>query len=177
MTRMTSLLAALAVSVALPAFANDGVAIVDPYARTSTMMSESGAAFMVIENHTAEEDRLIGATSDVAERVELHTHREDANGVMQMIEVEEGFAIPAEGSHALKRGGDHVMFLGLKQALSHGDVVKVTLTFEKAGEVSVDIPVDLERKPDQAGMGQMKMDHNHGNMQGGAMHGQAPAGN
>jgi copper(I)-binding protein len=66
---------------------------------------------------------------------------------MRMMEVEEGFAIPAGGSHALARGGDHVMFLGLTRSLEHGDTVTVTLTFEQAGDVEVEIPVDLERKP------------------------------
>jgi copper(I)-binding protein len=158
MTLMKSLLAAAAVAFALPAFA-EGIMITDPYARTSAMMSQSGAAFMVIENHADADDRLVSAASDVAAKVELHTHKEDANGVMQMLEVPEGFVVPAHGSHALARGGDHVMFLGLTRELKHGDTVTVTLTFEKAGEVVVDIPVDLERKPDQAGMGQMKMQH------------------
>ena len=144
---------ALSLLMAAPAFAHDGVHVVDPYARVSTMMSNSGAAFMVIENHSASEDRLIRAASDIAEKVELHTHKDMGNGVMQMIEVEDGFVIPANGSHALARGGDHVMFLGLKQPLAHGDTVSITLTFEKAGDVVVEVPVDLERKPDHAGHG------------------------
>lgn len=156
MNLIKSLLAAAAVAFALPAFA-EGVIITDPYARVSAMMAKSGAAFMVIENHTDADDRLVSAASDVAERVELHTHREDANGVMQMLEVPEGFVIPAGGSHALARGSDHVMFLGLTRELKHGDTVTVTLTFEKAGEIVVDIPVDLERKDDMMGMG-----HKHG---------------
>ncbi|MDT8856934.1 copper chaperone PCu(A)C [Paracoccaceae bacterium Fryx2] len=147
------LLAAAALAFALPAFAAEDVMIVDPYARVSTMMSASGAAFMVIENRAATDDRLLSAASDVAEKVELHTHVEDANGVMQMIEVPEGFVIPAAGSHALERGGDHVMFLGLKRPLKHGDIVTVTLTFEQAGAVVVEVPVDLERKPGMAAMG------------------------
>ncbi len=47
----------------------------------------------------------------------------------------------------LARGGDHVMFMGLNEVLTHGDTINVTLVFEKAGEVAVEIPVDLERKP------------------------------
>lgn len=144
--RSLAFAALAAVSFALPALAGD-IAINDPYARVSAKMSTSGAAFMVIENTGTEDDRLIAASSEVAERTELHTHKADANGVMRMMKVEEGFPLPAGGSHALARGGDHVMFLGLKHPLSQGDIVKVTLTFEKAGDVVVDIPVDLERKP------------------------------
>lgn len=159
----TALAAIAAVSFALPAFA-EGIMVKDAYARASTMMSKSGAAFMVFENMTDNDDRLIAAASDVAERVELHTHLQDANGVMQMVEVKEGFPIPAHGEHALARGGDHVMFLGLNRSLEQGDIVTLTLTFEKAGEMTVEVPVDLERKPmhgamnPNMNMGGMKMD-------------------
>lgn len=143
-----------ALGLALPAFAEGSITITDPYARVSTMMAKSGAAFMVIENHGSADDRLVSATSDVAEKMELHTHKADANGVMQMLEVPEGFAIPAGEAYALARGGDHVMFLGLTRALNHGDTVNVTLTFEKAGPIEVTIPVDLERKAPMVGMGE-----------------------
>ena len=160
----TTLFATAMTLFALPLMAQD-IKIVDAYARASAMMSKSGAAFMVIENHGAADDRLVAAASDVAELVELHTHKEDANGVMQMVKVEEGFAIPAHGSHALARGGDHVMLLGLTRQLNDGDTMALTLTFEKAGEVKVDVPVDLQRKDaPMMGMGQ--------GMQHGKMHGQ-----
>ncbi|WP_081535826.1 copper chaperone PCu(A)C [Rhodovulum sp. P5] len=160
MNLKTLSLAGLAAAVlALPAFAGD-IAIEDPYARASTMMSKSGAAFMTIVNAGAADDRLVAATSDVADKVELHTHKEDANGVMRMVEVEEGFPVPAGGQRELKRGGDHVMFLGLTRPLEQGDMVKMTLTFEQAGEMEIEVPVDLTRdpmmKPGTMG-GQMKM--------------------
>jgi len=152
--KTTLFAAAAALSLAMPAFAGD-IMVKDAYARTSTAMSKSGAAFMMLVNQGTEDDRLVSASSDVAKRVELHTHKEDANGVMQMLEVEEGFPVPAGGMHALARGGDHVMFMGLNRSLAQGDIVTVTLTFEKAGAMTVEIPVDLERKP----MGGMQMQH------------------
>ena len=162
----TSLLSATMLAFfALPALA-EGIVVNDAYARSSSMNAKAGAAFMVIENTTDTDDRLISATSDVAQRVELHTHQADSAGNMQMVEVKEGFAIPAHGSHALARGGDHVMFLGLNRGLAHGDMVDVTLTFEKAGDVTLKIPVDLERQDGPGmqmggGMGQGQM-HKHG---------------
>jgi copper(I)-binding protein len=48
--------------------------------------------------------------------------------------------------HALKRGGDHVMFMGLTRSLEHGDMIEVTLTFEHAGDVTMTVPIDLERQ-------------------------------
>lgn len=131
---------------ALPAFA-EGIEVHDAYARASSMMSSSGAAFMVIHNHDGPDDRLVDVRSDVADKVELHTHREDDNGVMRMIHVEEGFALPRDGEIVLKRGGHHLMFFGIKEPFEHGDIIPLTLVFDKAGEVQVEVPVDLERTP------------------------------
>lgn len=141
------------IALAAPVFAESVIAVKDPYARVMSKQAKSGAAFMVIENTGDEADQLIEARSDVARMVMLHTHKENADGVMQMLHVPEGFTIPAGGEHALDRGGDHVMFMGLTTGLEHGDMVNVTLVFEKAGEVQVEIPVDLERKA-MHGMGQ-----------------------
>lgn len=159
MKRLT-LATALAVGFALPALACDGLHIEDAYARASTGMSQSGAAFMHIANHGDTECRLIGARSDAAERVELHTHLEDDSGIMRMLEVEEGFVIPANGEHILARGGDHLMFLGLTRAFNHGDDLVVTLSFEQGDDIEITIPVDLERTPDHHG------GHSHGHAHG-----------
>lgn len=142
--------AAMAMGFGAAAWA-EGIVVEDAYARASTPTAKSGAAFMVLMNTSDQDDRLIGAKSDVAARVELHTHREIADGVMKMMEVEEGFVIPAGGSHMLARGGDHVMFMGLNEPFTDGDTVAVTLVFEHAGEVAVEIPVDLNRKPTHGG--------------------------
>ena len=134
------------------------IKIMDPYFRTSGPMARTGAAFFEIMNHGDQDDRLIAARSDVAKKVELHTHIKDDGGVMKMRPIEGGIAIPAGGSHALERGGDHVMFMGLTRKVQDGDMITVTLIFEKAGEVTLDIPVDLSRMPD----GEMKMDGSGG---------------
>ncbi|MBW6506052.1 MAG: copper chaperone PCu(A)C [Rhodobacteraceae bacterium] len=167
MSFLKSFLTAAAVVFALPAYAADTIIISDAYARVSTPTSVSGGAFFIIENTGTEADHLLSASSAISEKTELHTHIADAAGVMQMVEVPEGWAIPAGGTHALKRGADHVMFLGLKNPLKHGDVVEVTLKFAKAGDVLVQIPVDLERDAPASGAAPMAgMDH--GAMMGGA---------
>ena len=123
------------------------IKIVDPYARAASPVAKSGAAFMVIENHGDTDDRLIGVRTEAAMRPELHTHKENDQGVMQMLQVEEGFPIPAGGTHALARGGDHVMLMGLTGPLEQGGAIQVVLVFEASGEIEVEIPVDNERKP------------------------------
>jgi copper(I)-binding protein len=144
----TALAAAVAAVVlpafTLPALAHDGVMINDAYARFMPG-AMAGAAFMLIENHTTEDDRLVGAAATIAEKVELHTHVHGNDGTMQMVAVPEGFVIPAEGVHELKRGGDHVMFMGLKERPAEGSTVHLTLTFEKAGVIEIDVPVDNKR--------------------------------
>ena len=152
-------LAALAASMVLafslattpPAFAHDGVHVIDPYARTSGGQGASGAIFFVVDNHQIEDDRLISVASDVAARVEIHTHFEDVNGVMQMRHLVEGLPIPANDETVLGRAGNHVMLLGLTRALKDGDVISLTLTFERSGEAVIDVPVDNARKPEGQG--------------------------
>jgi len=143
--------AAALILTAIPAFAGD-IMVHDAYARSASPSAMAGGAFMEIMNNGDADDRLIGVRSDVAKRVELHTHIDAGNGVMQMRKVEEGFVIPAGETHMLQRGGDHVMFMGLNQSFVQGDMLSVTLVFESAGEVTVDIPVDLERQAEMGGM-------------------------
>ena len=160
MLKKTLLSLALTAGLAAPALAE--IEVHDPYARAATSMSKTGAAFMMIHNHGGAPDRLIAASSDAAKRVELHTHEEDANGVMRMIHVEEGFDLPTDGEIAMKRGGKHVMLMGLTDPLEHGETVSITLTFETAGDVVVEVPVDLERQ-DHGGMDHSGHGHmNHG---------------
>lgn len=147
MSFKSMLLAACAsLTLAGAALAGNAIEIEDAYARSSGANAKAGAAFMVLNNTGDEDDRLIAVRSDVAARVELHTHKDMGDGVMKMMEVEDGFVIPAGGSHALARGGDHVMFMGLKQPFEQGAMLPVTLVFEKAGKHEIEIPVDLERK-------------------------------
>lgn len=94
-----------------------------------------GAAYMVIAS-SGGADTLLGASTDAAKTVELHTVV-DQNGVMQMRPVEGGIQIPANGKVELKPGGYHVMLIGLTKDLQAGDSVDLTLQFEKAGKATV----------------------------------------
>ncbi|SPF79965.1 copper chaperone PCu(A)C [Pseudoprimorskyibacter insulae] len=146
---MTKFLAGIAaVTLAAPAFAD--IEVHDAYARSASPSAKTGAAFMAIMNTSDADDRLIDVRSDAAKKVELHTHIANGEGVMRMVHVAEGFAIPAGETHMLARGGDHVMFMGLTVPFEQGAMVPVTLIFEQAGEITIDVPVDLERKPDAA---------------------------
>ncbi len=152
--KLTTLIsAAVAGVIAIPSIALADIVVQDAYARSAGSMAKAGAAFMMLENTGPSADRLIDAKSDAAVKIELHTHIDQGDGVMKMTHVPEGFEIPAGSMIALKRGGKHVMFMGLKNAWSQGDMINLTLVFEQAGEINVQVPVDLER--------QDKMMHSH----------------
>ncbi len=147
MSFKTTLLSAIAaVAFAVPAIAE--IEIHDAYARSSNPVA--GAAFMVIHNHGDTDDRLLGVTSDAAARVELHTHIEDADGIMRMTHIEEGFDLPAGGEIAMVRGAEHVMFMGLTDPFEQDAIVTITFEFENAGDVVVEIPVDQNREATEA---------------------------
>ena len=145
----------------------DGMHTHNAYARTNGGIGRTGAIFLMIHNNTETADRLLDARSDVAQRVEIHSHKDDGNGVMQMIHLTEGLALPAGEVHLLERGSDHVMLMGLTRDLVEGEVFPLTLVFENAGEMVVDVIVDNARKPGDAGMHE-GMDHStHGSTHGG----------
>ncbi len=152
--KSVKLAAVAATFLATSASAESVIEIQDAYARASGMSAMAGAAFFVIKNSGDTDDQLIGVASDIANVAELHTHIME-DGVARMRKVEGGFAVPAGGEHVLQRGSDHVMFMGLTGAMEQGNIVTVTLTFREAGDITVEIPVDLER---DANMGAMTMD-------------------
>lgn len=138
--------AACALVFSDPVLAAD-IEIEAPYARSASVSAKSGAAFMVIRNTGDEDDHLVSARSPAAARVELHTHDEDENGVMRMRHVEEGFTLPAGGEIVMRRGGRHVMFMGLTETFEQGRMIPLTLVFERAGNMEIELPVDLDREP------------------------------
>jgi hypothetical protein len=145
MTFKLSFAAAAALLAIAPAALAEDIEVRDAYARASSPAAMSGAAFMEIVNTGGTDDRLVSATSDIAARVELHTHVMEGD-VMRMVHVEEGFELPAGETVVLERGGRHVMFMGLAGPMEQGETVAVTLTFEQAGDMRVEIPVDLDRQ-------------------------------
>ncbi len=133
------------------------IEIENPWARASAGMAKAGAAFMDIKNIGAA-DRVIGASADVSESVELHTHIKDGD-VMKMRRVDV-IDVPANGMAHLAPGGLHFMFMGLTAPLEEGETFPLTLTFEKAGDVTVEVEVKAA-----GAMGGMQ-GQGHGTMQG-----------
>jgi len=122
------------------------IMVSDSYARSTGPLAKAGAAYMKIMNHSKKDDRLISVYSDIAKKTELHTHLKSDNGVMKMLLIDKGIEIGAMKEHALVRGGEHIMFMGLKEPFENGKIIPVTLLFEKAGEVNIEVVVDQKRK-------------------------------
>lgn len=156
---MRSLFAVLAVLVAGPVSAAE-IMVMDAYARVGRPGAPTGAVFMVLHNMGAEEDRLIGAKSSIARAAQIHS-TEVKDDIVSMRHIEDGVVLGAGAVHEFARGGDHVMLMGLTEKLDNGDTVPVTLIFEKAGEVTVDVTVDNARG--QPGHGDHGAHGDHGN--------------
>ena len=134
------------------------ITIATPWSRATAPAARSGAGFMTIENGGTVDDRLIAATTEAAGRIELH-RSVMRDGVMRMIEQEDGIPIPAGDTVTLKPGGLHLMLMGLTGPLAEGGVLPVTLTFERAGTVTVDLAVGGAG----AAMAPMRHGAGHGN--------------
>ena len=104
-----------------------------------TIEGRPAAGYLVIHNMGDVGDRLVSASSPMADRVELHTHIMKDN-VMKMRRVD-GFDVPAGGKVKLEPGGNHLMLFGLKHHPKADDELPVTLVFEKAGSLDLKLVV------------------------------------
>jgi periplasmic copper chaperone A len=142
LSRRAVLGAALALP-ALPARAQDvtvgALRLSAPWTR-AMRAGGTGAGFMTIRNTGSTPDRLVAARSPAAGVMELHTHIRDGD-VMRMRPVP-AIELPAGQEVRLAPGGLHLMLIGLTQSLEPGGRVPVTLVFERAGEVTIQLAVE-----------------------------------
>lgn len=109
------------------------------YARASLGKAPNSVVYMTIRTG-GESDRLLQVDSPVAEAVEVHTTEMDSQGVMKMRPVE-AVSIEPTAATEMRPGGLHIMLLRLVDPLEEGSTIPLTLTFEKAGELTFDVPV------------------------------------
>ncbi len=139
---MRLLAAALLSTLATTALAEIGVH--DAYTLPTTASAMSGVAYMTIRNDSDTDDRLMGVRSDAAARVMVHVTTQTDTGVMQMRSADDGIALPAGGELLLAPEGTHIMFMGLTAPFTAGETIAITLEFENAGDVTVDLPVKAD---------------------------------
>ena len=130
--------------VAMPAFAHEIVAgdlvIHHPWSRATPAGAKTASVYMMIHNKGDKPDRLIEVETAAADSAELHLMNMD-NGIMTMRHVE-SLDIPANGAAEMAPHGLHVMLIGLKKSFAEYDTFDMTLTFERAGKVKVEVEVE-----------------------------------
>lgn len=110
-----------------------------PWSRATPAGAKVGVGYMEIRNNGALPDRLLSATTPLAARVELHVTSHEGE-VMKMRQVRR-FEIPAGSRIALGPGGGHLMLVDLARPLKKGERFPLTLRFERAGEIQVELEV------------------------------------
>ena len=109
-----------------------------PWTRAMTSGETVAAGYLEIRNLGRQPDRLIGASSPAAERVELVLVREGA--MVRMHEVL-SLEVASRERLLLRPNGSHLLFVGLARPLAKGERVPLTLRFERAGELHVELEV------------------------------------
>ena len=145
MTRTAFLLA-----IALSTWTSDAIAedysigtieIGKPWTRATPKGATIAGAYMTLRNKGSVPDRLLGGSSAVAGRFEVHSMVME-QGVAKMRPVEGGLEIKPGETVELKPGSFHAMLVGLKQPLQKGQTIKGTLEFEKAGKIDIEYAVE-----------------------------------
>jgi copper(I)-binding protein len=115
------------------------IEITEAWARATTPKMKNGCIYMIIKAKHA--TRLVQAAAQKsAKKTELHTHQVDENGVSRMREIP-FLECPANQEVILKPQGNHVMLIGLKQPLTAGQEIDLTLTFDQNQKYTLKVPV------------------------------------
>ena len=158
MTRYLSLLAAafaLATSAAAHDYVQGDVHIMKPWSRPLPAVSVNGAAYMTFMNKGSAPDKLVSISTPAARKAELHNHIMEG-GLMKMRPVGV-FEITPGVPSVLQPGGLHIMLMGLSQPLVEGNAFPLTLNFERAGSIEVEVMIF---QPEETGDDHMKHDKN-----------------
>ena len=135
MKRLT--LAACLLLWGLPGFAENTVSVTEPWARATILNSRPGVAYLTLQS--AADDRLIALDTPAAEAVMIHAV-ENNEGVSRMVDMMT-LDLRAGQVVRLAPSATHLMLMGLKAKLVAGDSFALTLHFEHAGVVTVEVPV------------------------------------
>ena len=111
-----------------------------PWSRATPAGAPTAGAYLKITNNGTTADRLTAAKSPAADKVEIHEMKMEGS-IMRMRELERGLEIPAGATGTLEPGSFHLMFIGLKARFEQGTLVPVTLVFDKAGSIDVELSI------------------------------------
>ena len=145
---------------AVPSAVHGTLEMHKPWARSSSHRppNDLAGAFLSIVNKGQDDDRLVAASSPLAERIELCGIKV-VGADIDMRPLANGVAIPAGNTMTLKPRGYHLLLLGVKAPLAKGSTLPITLTFEKAGAVAVEFAVE---EPGLIGEAVLNEEHHRG---------------
>lgn len=116
------------------------IVISAPFARATLPRAPVGGGFLTLTNTGTTDDRLVSASAPVGRDTQIH-EMAVVNDVMRMRQLGDGIPLPAGETVTLAPGGLHLMFMGLAAPLVEGESVPVTLNFETAGTITIDMPI------------------------------------
>jgi periplasmic copper chaperone A len=135
------------------------MSIADAWSRQPAAGQSVSAAYGIVSNPGDVDVTIVSASSPISTQVELHETLVDDDGMMSMVEREQGFVVPAGGEFVFEPGGPHVMILGI-DAASYPDEVEVTLEFDAAEPLTftaevraIDGDMDMDMDGDMDGDG------------------------
>jgi copper(I)-binding protein len=148
--KMHLLIPALLLALVASASAHDyevgSLVINHPWSRATPKGAAVAGGYLKITNTGTTPDRLLGGSTAIAKRFEIHEMSMDG-GVMKMRELTNGLEIPAGQSVELKPGSYHVMMMSLSKQLTKGERVKASLQFEKAGKIDIEFTIEAVGGP------------------------------
>jgi copper(I)-binding protein len=116
------------------------IKIRDVLARPVNISGSNGAGYLTIENSSNKDDTLLRIESNISQAVEIHAMI-TRDTVMKMRKLESAY-VPAQGELVFSRGGNHIMFVKLKDSLKKGDMFPIVLVFKHAGSITVTMRVE-----------------------------------
>ena len=139
MKKIITILSLLTLSL----LASETIIINDAFIRLVPSVSKNSAAFMNIKNLANQDDILLSASGNIAKHIELHTHKmgkKNGQMIMKMMRVP-NIPLQAQNTTALKKGGYHIMLIGLNKKLKENETIPLTLHFKNAGAKIIQVPV------------------------------------
>jgi len=118
------------------------------WSRAMPPTAPTGAVYFTLQNPGDQTDRLVAVHTPRAKKAELHTHVHEGE-LMRMKQID-SVEVPANGKVEFKPGGSHVMLFELSEPLVAGEQFPLTLKFEHAGEVTVNVKIQ-DQAPESAG--------------------------
>ena len=153
---LAAMLAFATTAVSAHEYKAGSIEIKHPWSRATPKGASVAGGYLKLINTGTAPDRLVGGTSEIAGKFEIHEMSMD-NGVMKMRPLANGIEIKPGQTVEFKPGSYHLMFVGLKEPFEKGKRVKGTLQFEKAGTVEIEYAV--EAIGSSPAMDHSKMDH------------------